>query len=187
VKRADMIHPRRREPFCELVLNEAIHERVIGELLPQADRFVWIMTADIKDMHVRKGRSFVPFLELLSDLVRRGVGVRLFHAKEPGPRFREDFDKQTSLLESELFERVLCPRIHTKAVIIDGRAAFVGSANLTGAGLGAKHPDKRNFEAGFVTNMGEHIAPLMEFVDSLYLGERCGTCRRREHCPDPIA
>ena len=30
----------------------------------------------------------------------RGVAVRLFHAKEPGPRFRADFDKQTALIES---------------------------------------------------------------------------------------
>jgi len=168
-------------------MNEAIHDRVIAELLPQADRFVWIMTADIKDMHVRKGRRFVPFLEVLSDLVERGVAVRLFHAKEPGPRFRRDFDKQRRLIESELFERLLCPRIHTKAVVVDGRAAFVGSPNLTGAGLGAKHRDKRNFEAGFLTNMREHVEPLMAFIDSLYLGVPCASCRRRAVCPDPIA
>ena len=115
------------------------------------------------------------------------MAVRLFHAKEPGPRFREDFDKQPQLLESDLFERVLCPRLHTKAVIVDGREAFIGSANLTGAGLGAKHPDKRNFEAGFVTNLPEHIEPLMGFVDSLFLGQHCASCRRRDTCPDPIA
>jgi phosphatidylserine/phosphatidylglycerophosphate/cardiolipin synthase-like enzyme len=186
VKRADMIHPSKRGPSCELVLNEEIHERVMA-LLPEADRFVWIVTADIKDMHVRKGSRFVPFLEVLADLVARGVAVRLFHAKEPGPRFRDDFDKQPELLESDLFERILCPRIHTKTVIVDGRVAFIGSANLTGAGLGAKHRDKRNFEAGMITNMPEHVEPMMEFVDSLYLGQLCGSCRRREHCPDPIA
>ena len=35
-------------------------------------------------------------------------------------------------------------------IIIDNVMAFVGSPNLTGAGLGSKHEDKRNFEAGFL-------------------------------------
>lgn len=173
--------------MCDLVLNEDIHRRVIEGLLTEATRFVWILTADIKDMHVRRGRRFVPFVDKLAELVERGIAVRLFHAKEPGPRFREHFDAQPLLLESDLFERILCPRLHTKAVLIDGRAAFIGSANLTGAGLGAKHADKRNFEAGFVTNLPAHVEPLMEFADALYLGHHCKRCRRRDICPDPIA
>ena len=131
--------------------------------------------------------SFAPFLELLSNLVNRGVAIRLIHAKEPGPRFREDFDNYPALINSELFERVMCPRVHTKAIIIDGVMAFVGSANLTGAGLGAKSADKRNFEAGFLFDDRAQLDALMEWVDELYLGEYCQTCKRRDYCPDPIA
>jgi hypothetical protein len=39
----------------------------------------------------------LPFLAVLAQLVRKGVEVRLIHAKEPGPAFREDFDKYPSL------------------------------------------------------------------------------------------
>ncbi len=133
-------------------------------MVPRAERFLWIDTADVKDLHVKKGGRFVPFLEILSDTIQRGVAVRLFHAKEPGPRFRADFDKYPALIESDLFERILCPRIHTKAVVVDGQEAFIGSANLTGAGLGAKSPLRRNFEAGFVTDEARHLDPIMESV-----------------------
>lgn len=170
----------------KLLLNREIYSEVIDSLVPQAQRFLWIITADIKDMYVEINGNFAPFLELLSDLVERGVAIRLVHAKEPGPRFREDFDKYPQLIKSELFERVLCPRVHTKAIIIDGAIAFLGSANLTGAGMGAKSVDKRNFEAGMLFDDQDQIRQLMAWVDSLYLGEFCISCKRREHCPDPI-
>ena len=173
--------------MTELLLNDEIHRRVILEEVPEAKRFLWMVTADLKDMHVRKGRRHVPFLEVLRDLIEGGVAVRLMHAKEPGPLFRRDFDKYPVLRESELFERVLCPRIHTKAIVIDGRTAFLGSANFTGAGLGGKSADRRNFEAGILTDEAEHIRPLMAWIDELYLGEPCHTCQRRDVCPDPIA
>lgn len=173
--------------MTELLLNEEIYRRVILEAVPEAKKFLWIVTADLKDMYVEKGRRHVPFIEIMRDLVEEGVAVRLMHAKEPGPRFREDFDKYPALLKSELFERVLCPRIHTKTIIIDGKLAFVGSPNLTGAGFGAKSPDRRNFEAGILTDERDHIRGLMTWTDQLYLGEPCHTCQRRDVCPDPIA
>jgi len=171
----------------KLLLNEELYHDFLAERVPQAQKFLWIVTADIKDLHVTKGRRSVPFLEILSDLIERSVHVRLIHAKEPGPRFRKDFDNYPNLIKSSLFERILCPRVHTKAVIIDGKEMLLTSANLTGAGLGAKSPFRRNFEAGFHTDDREQIGTMMEFVDTLYLGDYCQKCQRRSVCPDPIA
>ena len=171
----------------ELILNESHYTEVLERVAAQAQRFLWIATADIKDVHLQgPGRRYIPFLSVLADLVHEGVEVRLIHAKEPGPAFREDFDRFPALIESASFERILCPRMHMKVLIADARIAYVGSANLTGAGLGAKSPRKRNFEAGFVTEDEGAIEQLMEELDRLYLGEHCGDCGRREHCPDPI-
>lgn len=171
----------------ELVINEDHYEKVLTRLVEGSQRFLWIATADIKDVHVEgPGRTFIPFLSVLADLVKGGVEVRLIHAKEPGPAFREDFDRFPALVASDNFERILCPRMHMKVFIADGRLAYVGSANLTGAGIGAKSPKRRNFEAGFLTDDAATIETLMHELDELYLGKHCVDCGRREHCPDPI-
>ena len=169
-----------------LLLNREIYTEFVQICVPKASRSLWIVTADIKDLYIDLDGRFQPLLETLNSLVESGVSVRLIHAKEPGPRFREDFDRFDALINSELFERILCPRVHTKAIVIDSTLAFVGSANLTGAGLGAKSENKRNFEAGFMFDDQDQIAELMQWIDELYLGENCQKCQRREFCPDPI-
>jgi phosphatidylserine/phosphatidylglycerophosphate/cardiolipin synthase-like enzyme len=166
----------------EFVTDRQIFERVLAEAVPAAQRFVWIATADIKDAHVPKGKRFVPFLEILSDLLEEGRDVRLIHAKEPGPAFREDFDRYPNLVSG--LERLLCPRVHFKCVVVDGLFAYSGSANLTGAGMGAKSAGKRNFEAGFITHDPELVEAVMAQFDAIWMGARCADCRRREYCAD---
>jgi phosphatidylserine/phosphatidylglycerophosphate/cardiolipin synthase-like enzyme len=165
----------------EFITDRRIYERVIQESIPAAETFVWIATADIKDMYVHhRGRKMAPFLAVLSDLVDRGVSARLIHAKEPGPAFREDYDRYPNLIEG--MEMILCPRVHFKSVVVDGTFAFSGSANLTGAGMGAKGENRRNFEAGFTTRDRKLIGQIMEQFDSIWMGERCASCERKAHC-----
>lgn len=67
-------------------------------------------------------------------------------------------------------------------MIVDGRLAYSGSANLTGAGLGAKSDDRRNFEAGFVTDEPVLVRKIMDQFDGLWMGIHCRTCRRKGFC-----
>ncbi len=166
----------------EFITNRNIYERVIREMIPHASEFVWIATADLKDLHVKKGRGFVPFLETLSDLVKSGVEVRLIHAREPGSAFREDFDRYPNLIEG--LERMLCPRVHFKSVVVDGASAYAGSANLTGAGMGAKSIHKRNFELGFIVRDEQMVEQIMEQFDEVWRGEYCESCKRKQYCLD---
>ncbi len=131
------------------VANEEHYQNVLLKAL-EAKRTLWIGTADIKDLHIKPGNRAIPFLQALADRIEDGLDVRLIHAKEPGPRFREDFDRFPAL--AERLERMLCPRVHFKLIIIDCEQAYIGSANLTGAGLGMKSPKRRNFEAGILTD-----------------------------------
>lgn len=174
--------------MIRLVLNRETYDVVLRELVPAARKFLWILTADIKDLFVEhEGGRFVPLLEVLAGKLRDGVEVRIIHAKEPGPRFREEFDRFPEFLTSDAFDRLLCPRMHMKCIIADGLLAYVGSANLTGAGLGAKNEHKRNFEAGVVTDEQVMIKGMMDFLDEFYAGNWCIACQRRELCPNPLA
>ena len=138
----------------------------------------------IKDLHVKVGNSSEPFLAVLAKLLKRGVEVRLIHAKEPGPAFREDFDRYP-ILKTGL-ERMLCPRVHFKMLIFDFEAAYIGSANLTGAGIGMKSSNRRNFEARILTDEAPLIDAACEQFDSVWRGEHCTRCGRRQYCTDPI-
>lgn len=44
------------------------------------------------------GRDMVPFLEMLNGMLKRGVELRLIHAKEPGQNWLEDFDRYLARL-----------------------------------------------------------------------------------------
>ena len=145
---------------------------------------LWIGTADIKDLYVEVGGEKKPFLALIAQLIRRGVEVRLIHAKEPGPNFREDFDKYPVLYDR--LERALCPRVHFKMIVFDCKEVYVGSANLTGAGIGMKAETTRNFEAGILTDDPQIVEQAMNQFDEVWMGKHCKTCKRKEFCSDPI-
>ena len=168
----------------EFISSREHYDKVI-ERVAAVKKSLWIGTADIKDLHVKEGRGTKPFLGVIADLLKRGVEVRLIHAKEPGPAFREDFDRYPILTTA--LERMLCPRVHFKILIFDFNTAYIGSANLTGAGIGMKSADRRNFEAGILTNDPSLIEAAIEQFDSVWRGQHCTRCGRRQFCPDPIA
>ena len=171
------------EPEYQYIANEVHYEKVI-EKIKDCKKTLWIGTADIKDLYVKDGRGSKPLLEVLSDLAKRGVAIRLIHAKEPGPAFREDFDKYPALIEG--LERVLCPRVHFKIIIFDLKTAYVGSANLTGAGLGMKGENTRNFEAGVLSSNQDFVKNAATQFDEVWMGAHCKSCKRKQFCSDPI-
>ena len=84
-------------PFIRYIQNEQHYTEVISRVVT-VKQSLWIGTADIKDLYVMKGKEGVPFLCVLADLLKKGIDVRLIHAKEPGAMFREDFDRKKSLV-----------------------------------------------------------------------------------------
>ena len=165
--------------MTQYIADEA-HFREVIERATKVKSSLWIGTADIKDLYVEER----PFLGVLANLISKGREIRLIHAKEPGPNFREDFDHYPVLFTG--LERVLCPRVHFKIIIFDHSMAYIGSANLTGAGLGMKSARTRNFEAGILTDEPELVEAAMNQFDSVWAGFKCKNCGRKEYCGDPI-
>ena len=165
-----------------------LYRAVITDGVLRARRSVWIATANLKDLHVpRRGRrrGYRPILEEFAEMAADGVQFRVIHAEVPSRAFRESFDAIPGLVAGGL-ELQICPRSHWKMVIVDGELGYTGSANFTGAGLGAKSDGRRNLELGAVGREPEFVGRLEREFDTFWMGDHCDGCGRRDICPDPI-
>ncbi|HEY6910096.1 MAG TPA: phospholipase D family protein [Myxococcales bacterium] len=168
-----------------LLSGSELYREVVLDKLAHARESVLIATANVKDMQVERGGSFASVLALFSELSARGVALRILHAELPSRPFRASFEKRRRLTRGGL-QLKICPRVHFKAVLVDGAWVYLGSANLTGAGLGAKGEGRRNFELGFCTEDFETVDRVQALFESVWSGAECGSCRLRRACPDPI-
>lgn len=169
---------------AELVVDSQHLERIVVQGMMKAKVSLDIMTADFKAMLVPqgKGRKFKSIVEVMRGIADRGVEIRLLHAGTPSASALMELQEK---LPSKLTIR-RCPRLHAKTVIVDCKAMYLGSANLTGAGLGAKAEGKRNFEMGIWTESTELIDGVLEQFNALWEGHQCESCKRGEICPVPL-
>jgi phosphatidylserine/phosphatidylglycerophosphate/cardiolipin synthase-like enzyme len=170
---------------ASLLQGSELYREVILDKLAHARESVRIATANVKDMQIERDGRYASVLALFAELAARGVELRLLHAELPSRPFRASFEKRRRLTAGGLSLKI-CPRVHFKAVIVDGAWAYLGSANLTGAGLGAKGEGKRNFELGVCTEDFETVDRVQALFEAVWTGAECGACKLRRICPDPI-
>ncbi len=115
---------------CRLVslqlLRDADHDRVLlDRMMRDAQVSLWIATANVRDVHIEapigsraraRGR-YQSIVELFTQLVRRGVEIKLLHGALPSRPFRKRLAAQP--IEGD-FEMRHCPRLHLKMVAVDG-------------------------------------------------------------------
>ena len=169
-----------------LVVDGQHYHRIVREGVLTAKVSLDVMTADFKAMLVpaagTSGRDAPSIVEVFRRLAARGVEIRLLHAGTPSSAALRELRRA---LPAGLTIR-RCPRLHAKAVIADCRAMYLGSANLTGAGLGAKADGRRNFEMGVWTESPALIDAVLEQFNALWEGRQCASCRRKDVCPVPL-
>jgi phosphatidylserine/phosphatidylglycerophosphate/cardiolipin synthase-like enzyme len=121
-------------------------------------------------------------MEVFRDLSSRGIEVHMLHGGVPSGPFLGELKK--GIPPALTMRR--CPRVHAKVICADGRWMYLGSANLTGAGLGAKSRRRRNFEAGIWTDDLAIIDPVLDMLESIWSGSECPSCGRKDYCPVPL-
>jgi len=170
----------------ELIVDAQHLQRVVVDRILRAKVSVDIATADFKAMLVpvsASGRNRAPsIVSHLARLATRGVEVRLLHAGVPSRAALRELKRGVP----DGFTARRCPRLHAKAVIVDASSMYLGSANLTGAGLGAKGDTRRNIEWGFLTTSPPLLDGVLQQFNALWEGQRCEGCGRHDICPMPL-
>jgi phosphatidylserine/phosphatidylglycerophosphate/cardiolipin synthase-like enzyme len=181
-----------RRVNLKLVNGAEHYDEIICRELPSSRVALWIGTANLKELRVeapigtraRARGQYISILETFEALADRNVELRVLHGRAPSRAFREELGRRRRL-EKQLQLRE-CPRVHLKTIIIDGRLLYLGSANFTGAGLGARAPGSRNFELGVLTEDDHLLDRVQAHFDAIWSGRECKACRLRRLCPRPI-
>jgi phosphatidylserine/phosphatidylglycerophosphate/cardiolipin synthase-like enzyme len=169
------------------------HYDFLMRALGEAQVSIWIATANLKDVRLEapigsvaraRGR-YVSVVERFDALVSRGVELRVLHGAPPSRPFKESLARQRGLAKPERWLRQ-CPRVHLKMIAVDGKDLYLGSANFTGAGFGAKGDGRRNFELGVATSDHVMLDSAQRRFDRIWSGKECAGCRVRAHCAKPL-
>ena len=187
-----MSAPGRRVEL-KLIRDRDHYDVLVQRVMAKARVSLWIATANVKELRIEapigsraraRGR-YISLLDLFADLAARGVELRLLHAGVPSRAFRAELERHDKLRAGAL-EMRCCPRVHLKMIAVDGASLYLGSANLTGAGLGAKGEGRRNFETGVLLDDDVLLDEMQSVFDRIWTGKECKGCRLREVCPKPL-
>lgn len=170
------------------VINANHYQEVIQRICA-AKSSIRIMTANFKRFNLKptgsQGKGYkdgTPFVKYLMAKAVQGVSVQII-CSMPSLSFSDEWKEYyQQMMEPELFEYKFCERNHAKIVIIDDKYAYIGSANITPAGLGQGIFTPGNFEAGVLTDNPEVVSSVKVFFTSIWEGYRCNKCHRAKIC-----
>ena len=171
-----------------LIINND-HYLEIVQRICDAKSSIKMLTGDFKRFNLKptakQGKNYkdgTPFVKYLMEKAVQGVPVQVI-CSEPSKTFLDDKDEYYEQLnQPEFFEFKHCIRNHAKAIIIDDKLAYVGSANITPAGIGQGIFTPGNFETGILSDDPAIVTPLKELFSKIWAGSYCVGCHRAEKC-----
>ena len=146
------------------------------------------MTANFKRFRLKptgsQGGNYndgTPFVKYLMAKAIQGVSIQII-CSMPSSSFRDEWKEFYQQMNPELFEYMFCERNHAKVVIIDDRIAYVGSANVTPAGIGQGLFTPGNFEAGIISMNPEVVSSAKTLFSTIWGKAHCDKCHRADMC-----
>lgn len=171
--------------MIEYIENEKHYFAVIEGIFESARSKLDIATANLKDIIIVSGKQSESLIDYFLRKVDAGLEIRVLHGGVPSEWFLREA-KKAGLLGRKNFSMRRCPRVHQKTFLADGRILYIGSANLTGAGIGAKSEKNRNFEVGIITDERDFIDRADSLFELIWCGDMCRDCGRKKSCPIPL-
>lgn len=171
-----------------LITNENHYQEVIQRICA-AKSSIKIMTANFKRFRLKptdnQGENYedgTPFVKYLMAKAVQGVSVQIICSR-PSSSFTDEWKEYyRQMNDPVLFEYKFCERNHAKTVIIDDNLAYVGSANVTPAGLGQGIFTPGNFEAGVLTDNSEVVSSVKTLFSMVWEDDICSNCHRADKC-----
>lgn len=177
---------------CEshLIINDSHYQEVIKKIC-KAKSSIKIMTGDFKRFNLKptkeQGKDYkdgTPFIEYLMGKAIDGVSVQIICSR-PSQFFMDEWKEYYLQMNNpKLFEFKFCVRNHSKVIIIDDMLAYVGSANVTPAGLGQGIFTPGNFEAGIITENKELVSSVIALFSEIWSSKSCINCHRADKCQE---
>ncbi len=166
------------------LISDREHYDFLIENIRNAKRSVLISTANVKRFSIGETEakaSSESFLDILASLADSGVDIRII-CSSPSMGFLDEMEGHEDLKNNPHFSFKTCRRCHMKMVIIDSEIIYVGSANITAAGMGPRIDTRRNFEAGMISSDINLVEQGIDIFEESWAKKRCGTCYYKHDC-----
>lgn len=161
-----------QEKATRLVINDSHYDEVVKRIC-NAKSSIKILTANFKRFRLKptakQGVYYndgTPFIEYLMNKAVHGVSVQII-CSNPSDSFTKEWQEYYQQMGNpDLFEYKFSDRNHAKVYIIDDEIAYIGSANVTKAGIRQLTPG--NYEAGILTDDPELVSSVKEFFFTIW-------------------
>ncbi len=162
---------------CDVLLNQEIYEEFLLKRAICSSKRLWITTGVSTNFLIKLGeKKFFRLAEILL-LLSHKIDVRIISGLDEtkSSLLKKVKEKNPSLTKH-------CPKMHAKMIIVDNKIAYIGSGNLTAAGMGRPDLSENNWEVGVQLQDQQALYKCSKFFLEIWNGKFCADCEYKDEC-----